>query len=92
MKLTEETYNKEQLKKEAHLLGEKLNRLIESSSINDKDVVTRYISLANRRLNEIAEQLHWTDVFGLAGMGMALKSNYQSKFGAFYCKDQQIKL
>ena len=67
----------------------KMKRLIDTSSLEDRTIVERYLSLANRQLHTFKDANY---IFSVVGASMGLKCRFESKFGDFNCRENRIKL
>jgi len=77
---------------DAMTLFEKMKRLIDTSSIEDKKIVERYLSLANREIHTYSDIKNPCNMFGIVGASMGLKCRFESKFGDFIWRENGIKL
>lgn len=69
-------------------LMEKMAKVIDTSAINQKPIVERYLSLANRQLNDEWERTnHW----GIIGGSVGLKQRFEAKFGYFVPRSSAIR-
>jgi len=73
----------------ANDLMDKMMKVIDSAYLDQKPIVERYLSLANRQLNEEFEK---TKDWGIIGGSMGLKQRFESKFGYFVPKDIAIQV
>ena len=63
-------------------LCDKMARMIDSSSVDQKQVVMRYFSLANRELHREFEK-NQNEGWAIIGASLGLEKRFESKFGPF---------
>ena len=73
------------MKKHIKELLDKINRMIESADEQHRDCVERYVSLANRRLQQEKDE-----IYGIWGASVALQRKWEDKFGTFLPRDKPI--
>ena len=61
-------------------LCDRMNAVIKSARKDQKPFVTRYLSLANRKLTKIFDK---TGSWGVIGASCSIRENYERKFGPF---------
>ena len=67
----------------------KMKKLIETTPVEHKDVLERWISLANVSLHkEFDERGNWA----ILGGSLALKQAFETKFGTFSVQNKAINL
>lgn len=69
-------------------LMDKMARMIDETPLEQKKVLERWLSLANRRLHEEFEK---TGDWGIIGGSMALELNFEKRFGTFRAQEEAIR-
>jgi hypothetical protein len=72
------------------LLLSKMNTVIKTTPVKQKAVAARYISLANRRLNQYIGSSGHAQVWFIIGASMAIEENWEDKFGIWKSESNPI--
>jgi hypothetical protein len=76
---------------ECRSLSHKAGLVIDSASLEQKQVVERYLCLYNRYMRHYINQCKSvSDPFGLVGMSMGIKRRFETKFGNFHIQIHPI--
>lgn len=79
------------MKTEPEIILDKMNKIINTSNIVHKEVVTRYLCLGNKLLNNMEQYPDDFDIWSIAGASTAIKQNYEAKFGTFLMITDSVK-
>lgn len=70
-----------------HVYLDNMKKMIDTSDVKFKKVVTRYIGLNNRILNKIFEK---SGDWGIIGGSVAIENLYEDKFGSYIPENELI--